>query len=55
MGEDLYLGLFNTIEHMDSLNTIMFNRKTNMSIPYINIVSNETNHTQVNKDLGEFK
>ena len=52
MGEDPYLGLFNihnTLgESMDSPNQIMFNRRTNLSIPSINISSNKTNITQVN-------
>ena len=32
-------------ENMDSPNKIMFNKRTNMSIPSINII----NHTRVNK------
>ena len=61
MGEDPYLGLLNIRntagENMDSPNQIMFNRRTNMSIPSINISSNKTNITQVNTatDLGVLK
>ena len=61
MGEDPYLGLLNIRntagENMDSPNQIMCNRRTNMSIPSINISSNKTNITQVNTatDLGVLK
>ena len=60
-GEDPYLGLLNIRntpgENMDSPNQIMFNRRTNMSIPSINITSNKTNITQINTatDLGVLK
>ena len=61
MGEDSYLGLLNirntSGENMYIPNQIMFNRRTNMSIPSINILSNKTNITQVNTatDLGVLK
>ena len=59
MGEDPYLGLLNIRntagENMDSPNQIMFNRRTNMSIP--SNISNKTNITQANTatDLGVLK